>query len=65
MVILISCIAAGVIAILIATIVGYDLISHVKRLKKAIRTAADDVLPKVHELVPPASEGRHRAPTGR
>jgi hypothetical protein len=64
-VILVAWVAAGVIAILVATIVGYDAISHVKRLNKAIQTARDDVLPKVRELVPPASTGRHRAPTGK
>jgi hypothetical protein len=64
-VILVAWLAAGVIAILVAAIVGYDAISHVKRLNKAIRAARDDVLPKVQELIPPASTGRHRAPSGK
>jgi hypothetical protein len=60
--ILIAWLAAAGFAVLVAGILGYELAGHIRRLRRAIRAAADDVLPRVQALLPPASEGRHRAP---
>jgi hypothetical protein len=55
--------AAAVLAVLVFGIVGYELVGHVRRLRRAVEAAVGDVLPQVRALVPPASAGRHRAST--
>lgn len=62
MVILIAWLAAAAVALLVAGILGYELAGHVRRLRRAVQVAADDLQPRVRALIPPASQGRHRAP---
>ncbi|MEN3360374.1 MAG: hypothetical protein V7637_4356 [Mycobacteriales bacterium] len=62
MLILIAWLAAAGFAVLVAGVVGYELAGHIRRLRKAVQAAVDDVLPRAQALVPPASKGRHRAP---
>jgi hypothetical protein len=61
-VVLIAWLAAAVVALLVTGILGYELAGHIRRLRRALTTAVGDLQPRVRALVPPASEGRHRAP---
>jgi hypothetical protein len=60
-VVLVAWLAAAVVALLVAGIVGYELVGHIRRLRRAVHTAAGDLLPQVRAIVPPSSPGRHRA----
>jgi hypothetical protein len=56
-------VAVGV-AVLVAGIVGYGLVGQLRRLRRALDIAAGDLLPRVRAVVPPSSQGRHRATPG-
>jgi hypothetical protein len=60
--ILIAWLAAAGFAVLVAGVVGYELAGHIRRLRRAVTTANSDLQPKIRAIIPPASEGRHRAP---
>jgi uncharacterized protein with ACT and thioredoxin-like domain len=61
-VVLVAALAAVGVAVLAGVILGYEVAGHVRRLRRAASSAADDLRPRLATLVPPATEGRHRAP---
>jgi hypothetical protein len=60
---LVAWLAAVAVALLVGGVVGYELAGHLRRLRGAVRAAVTDLEPRLRALVPPASHGRHRAPT--
>jgi hypothetical protein len=60
-IVLVAALAALGVALLVGAIVGYELAGHIRRLRRAALTAADDLGPRLEALLPPTSEGRHRA----
>jgi hypothetical protein len=61
-VVLIAGLAAAGVAVLVGGVLGYELAGHIRRLRRAVTTANSDLQPKIRAIIPPASEGRHRAP---
>jgi hypothetical protein len=59
--VLIAWLAAVAVALLVTGIVGYELVGHLRRLRRAVDAASGDLLPRVRAIVPAASQGRHRA----
>lgn len=65
-------VGAGVFAVLVLAILGYDLFGKAQRLRKAVAAAQGDLLPQVRALaaeleaaaVPETGTGRHRANPG-
>jgi hypothetical protein len=61
MVVWIAWAAAGVIAVLVFGITGYDLYGRFSRLRNAVVTASSDLTPKLQAIIPEQGHGRHRA----
>jgi hypothetical protein len=61
-IVLVAWLAALAVALLVAGVVGYELFGHLRRLRRAVGTAADDLRPQLRALLPAANQGRHRAP---
>jgi hypothetical protein len=53
--------AAGVVALLVLGITGYDLYGRLSRLRKAMAIASSDISPKLRAIIPEQGHGRHRA----
>jgi hypothetical protein len=56
--------AALLAALIVLGVLGYELLGHLRRLRRAVDAARADLLPRLARLTPPASAGRHRAGTG-
>jgi hypothetical protein len=53
--------AAGVVALLVLGITGYDLYGRLSRLRNAVAVATSDLTPKLRAIIPEQGHGRHRA----
>jgi hypothetical protein len=60
-VVLVVWVVAVGVAVVVAGIVGYELVGHLRRLRRAVDAASADLLPRLRAIVPPSSQGRHRA----
>jgi hypothetical protein len=56
--------AAVVLALVVLGVLGYELLGHLARLRRAVASAQQQLSPQLHRLLPPGS-GRHRAGTPR
>lgn len=61
MVVLVAALAALGVVVLAGGVLGYELVGHVRRLRRAALAARDDLAPRLATLLPARSEGRHRA----
>jgi len=57
--------AAVLVALVIAGVLGYELLGHARRLLREVTAARDELLPTLARLKPPGGTGRHRAGTPR
>ncbi len=62
MIVLLAWAAAALIALLIVGLLGYELLGHLGRLRRAVRAAQADLLPMLRRL---GTVDRPRIPTGR
>jgi hypothetical protein len=53
--------AAVAVGLVVLGILGYGLVGHLGRLRRAVEQARAQLVPAVEALRPPSPPGRHRA----